>query len=390
MRREDAPHLLLGLEVTFDPRVSALDRVEVGLFSERSVEDLRVRGEFLVCEIADELLAHVGLEGVHHQAGVRQSRSCAGVLLDDGGLPSGVEFLEDVGAERGSDLGVLALELRHLRNVVVPVEVRAELIDSLEEVCAVVVLTAHRHRLELVHGGHEHAETTERGDGAGQVALRAVQLLDVAANLLHHRLAQLRLVLDVADARAELENRRLRLRQIRLGAYAAGALRPDRLEDLVVHATNPKPELGDQRVHARQRRLVGEEPIEEVHGVELRRREDVARRGRRAGIVHGYGALGRTRTRRRNVTDRVRHAPPPRRRGRCLSRSREAPAAPSRDLVVDDDDHEHDDTPEIRFRVQRTRESVCSARSRLDFHPSLLVCLLLLPLFRRLSRRVRP
>ena len=43
------------------------------------------------------------------------------------------------------------------------------------------------------HGIDEHGQAAQRCDGGCEVLLRVIELLNVAANLLHHRLALLRL-----------------------------------------------------------------------------------------------------------------------------------------------------------------------------------------------------
>lgn len=49
----------------------------------------------------------------------------------------------------------------------------------------------------LTDSSDEHGEPPEGGDGVGEVLLGVVQLLDVAADLLHHHLALLRLPPDL-------------------------------------------------------------------------------------------------------------------------------------------------------------------------------------------------
>jgi hypothetical protein len=78
----------------------------------------------------------------------------------------------------------------------------------------------------------QHAQAPQRGDGGGQVLLGVVQLLDVAANLLHHGLRLVCFGLDFDDvpvqllstARAVLRQRTaLARRVVRVARRAAGA-----------------------------------------------------------------------------------------------------------------------------------------------------------------------
>ena len=64
-----------------------------------------------------------------------------------------------------------------------------------------------RHHDELLDRRHEHLQPLERADREREVALGVVEALDVAADLVHHRLARLRLRLDVAHLDEELGDR---------------------------------------------------------------------------------------------------------------------------------------------------------------------------------------
>ena len=55
----------------------------------------------------------------------------------------------------------------------------------------------------------EHGEAPEGSDGVREVLLGEVELADVAADLLHHHLARLRLAPDLPDLPEQLLDRRL-------------------------------------------------------------------------------------------------------------------------------------------------------------------------------------
>lgn len=59
------------------------------------------------------------------------------------------------------------------------------------------------------HSVDEHGEAAEGGDGVREVRLGKVQLADVAADLLHHDLAGLRLAPDLPDLPKQLLDGRL-------------------------------------------------------------------------------------------------------------------------------------------------------------------------------------
>ena len=67
--------------------------------------------------------------------------------------------------------------------------------------------------LQRVGAADEHVQVVVGGDGAGQVPLRHVQLLDVPRDLLHHLLTLLRPLLDGPDLVEQLPDRLLRLRE---------------------------------------------------------------------------------------------------------------------------------------------------------------------------------
>eukprot|EP00982_Pelagococcus_subviridis_P015110 31379-Pelagococcus_subviridis.AAC.15 len=290
--RKHPPHLLLLFQVALDPRVASLRGLELRVVvAVRPVERRRVVEHLFVRDVAYELLSDVRLQRVDDEARVREARRRARVALDHRGLPRRVEVFDDVRSQRAADVGVFLLQRRDFRDVVVSLEVRRELVDRLEEVRAVAVLAAHRHLFELFERADEHAEASKRGDRSREVPLRVVELFDVLARLLDHDLALRRFRLDLRDPRVELRDRALRVLEVRLRARAAGALRPHRAQDLVVYPPHAQPQFRDERVHSAEVRLVGEQAVDEVDGVEVGGGEDVPRRAR--GALGGRGRLGR-------------------------------------------------------------------------------------------------
>lgn len=66
----------------------------------------------------------------------------------------------------------------------------------------------------LTDSSDEHGEPPEGGDGVGEVLLGVVQLLDVAADLLHHHLALLRLPPDLIRLHEQVLDHQLGLAEI--------------------------------------------------------------------------------------------------------------------------------------------------------------------------------
>lgn len=69
--------------------------------------------------------------------------------------------------------------------------------DGLQRRQQRAVLAARGQPAQRGSGAAQHVVVVERGDGGGEVALGAVQLLDLGRDLAHHALAAARLLVDV-------------------------------------------------------------------------------------------------------------------------------------------------------------------------------------------------
>mmetsp|Transcript_35383 Transcript_35383/g.67681 ORF Transcript_35383/g.67681 Transcript_35383/m.67681 type:complete len:316 (-) Transcript_35383:190-1137(-) len=239
---EELPHLLLGTQLALEPGVPPLRAIQASHLAGGG-EHLPVRSHLLVAYLSQQLIPDVGLQHVHHQAGVGQRRGDGGAVALGVDVRQPFKVLEQAGAQHELDGVNLAAHLANLGDGVERIEVRGQLVHRLQHVGSFFVPALGGHGFKLIHRGHEHGQTAQHGDGGGEVSFRVVQLLDVAANLLNHELALLRLRLDVPDARKEILDCRLGVVQVLLRAVAGAALLAHGVQDVAVHAADAQAQI---------------------------------------------------------------------------------------------------------------------------------------------------
>ena len=256
-REEVGEGVVVGAQQLAVPRVAQLRLVERARLAVR-LERVLVRRELPRREPLDHLLATRGPQRVHDCARPGERLELR-VLRRDGGVVGGelVEVIEDLRAQRGADLVDLLAQLVDLADAHVGVEMYEQLVDSLQEIGGLSIHALTRHDVQLLDGGHEHLEALQRGDRLRQVALRVVERLDVAADLVHHLLRRIRLRLDVAHLAA-----------LEVGA-PRGRLLAHCLQDLLVERLHLLLQLLHVGIHSRQRVLCREQFVDVCGWVEV-------------------------------------------------------------------------------------------------------------------------
>tara|TARA_B110001452_G_scaffold59658_1_gene46450 strand:+ start:1695 stop:2594 length:900 start_codon:yes stop_codon:yes gene_type:complete len=260
------------------PQLGLLERSVLGV----RLEGMLVRSKLPAGEPRDHLLAHARAERVDHRARPFE-RLDVGRLDALGALGAQlVEVVEDLLAQVHLHLVDLLAQLGDLLDVTVVLEVHEQRVDRLQQVGRLRVHALLRHHDELLDRRHEHLQPLERADRERQVALGVVEALDVTADLVHHRLARLRLRLDVAHLDEELCDRLPPVLEVPARRATSARLLAYREQNLLFEPAHPLVQAADVRVDLQEAVLVGEEPVDVSDRVKVGRIDRVGR-GRHLG-----------------------------------------------------------------------------------------------------------
>lgn len=262
-RKDGGVLLLVRLERALEPGIASPDVVQTARLVVPA-EHLPVLPQLRIDIPRQDPGLGVLPQGVHHQAGLHQHAPTGRDLaLGKGNLKVLAHLLEQLALE----VVDVAAQHSNLLNAAVAVEVAHELQHGLEEAGALAVLAGAGEAAQLLVGRRQHLQALEGRHAVRQVALGAVEALDVGR---HGGDVALRLqgaaahALDALEQRGELGLGGLHALEGRVGPVGLGRLEGgDGLGEVIGVALQGRRDAGA----GRDGRWVREEQVEVCDGI---------------------------------------------------------------------------------------------------------------------------